>query len=258
MHNSDTDGLTDALLRWTTPQDDPASGRLPTADEVAALGERRLKETQELELVRIIQASAAGRDELRALYPDRYAEFFVDAAPPPAKVLRFPSPRAMRMATGITAAAAAAAIAFTPLSPPDDITLGITTSDTERGQRDSVAPRSAVHLNMRVPPISWRARLLGAHPWAALVHIKPSGHFATPCTAGACRASEHTLAYTWQAPRTEGTHLFVLVAGFGPPPSATVLAGATPASDQRSTFSALQRRAVEAGWSLAPRHLQVR
>ncbi|MCA9542971.1 MAG: hypothetical protein KC613_01235, partial [Myxococcales bacterium] len=152
------DALTDALLRLTLPLADPPGGELPSADEMAALGEGTLSPAEEAELLRRVDGSAAARAELRALYPARFKALFEAAeaapaggAPPSAKVLRFPTRwgPATSVAVG-RAAAAAAAVFLAPLDPPEGAQLSVGVSALERGAAPGdvsvVAPGQAVDV----------------------------------------------------------------------------------------------------------------
>lgn len=190
-------------LEHLVPALDPPDGALPDAEELVALAEGRLLASDAERVRTAIADSPAARVELRALYPQVYAEMF-EAAPIEIGAEVIPFRRRIVWGVGLAAAAAALFVFLRPIGPPvnfgvdmrpvqDEVRRGAERG-AERGMRVEAGDR--VRLSAQLGQAVTLDQLLGGTPWGALIRIDNRGATVI-CTHSdaACRSSAQTMAH---------------------------------------------------------------
>jgi len=261
--------LADVMARLVPLADAPAGERL-LAEQVVALGERRLLPEEEPAVIERIKRSPAARVELRHHYPARYAELLGDERPAlssggGAKVLRFPLRPALAGAATFAAAAAITLFVWpygptsgggfeqTPAGP------GVLRSAASADAEQLVArPGQPIQLLMRQGEPSSFDRLRGAQSWGALFRVDHAGEASLVCTSqSGCGRADGTLSHLFRAPVEPGrANRFVFVSGPEGIAPADARAVAEVANAQGGGWPALdevlKRAAATHGWSLHP------
>lgn len=212
------DDVLDALLAQVIPLVEPPAGDLPDANLVGALVEGRLPPGVAHRVTRQIERSPAARAELRALFPERFAEIFEAPPAPPATV-----PRATGASTrgwrgplyGALTLVAAAALAFflVPPKAPSGSALEVA-RDSKQNVRGPATPGSRFAVSMKLGEPSRLDALRGKQPFGALLVTDPSGYTRLVCTTvdrQRCTAAEGTLGYLFVAPSAKGAYTLSLL-----------------------------------------------
>lgn len=184
-------------LEHLVPTFDPPEGDLPDPEELVAFAEGRLAPGDRDRVRASIAASPAARVELRALYPQTYAQTF-DATPVEvgAKVLAFRRP----MVWGVVLAAAAALFltVLRPVGAPQNASAGLSRVDdtvVRSAGETYLLSGAAVDLFVDLGQAGVLDRLGGGTPWGALVRVDADeAKVLCTHTDARCRSSATTMA----------------------------------------------------------------
>lgn len=191
-------------LEHLVPALDPPDGALPDADELVALAEGRLLASDAERVRSAIAESPAARVELRALYPQVYAEMF-EAAPIEIGAEVIPFRRRIVWGVGLAAAAAALFVFLRPIGPPTNFGVDMRPVQdelrrgAERGAERGtlrVEAGTRMQLSAQLGQATTLDQLRGGTPWGALIRIDSRGAtvICTHSDAG-CRSSAQTMAH---------------------------------------------------------------